>query len=182
MPGLLSLMRADMRGMVIDRGRGRVLYGLSVVAKLLLFPRLQAVLLFRVSHALYQRRLTPFAYYLQAVILRLSGAELHPAAQIGPGFCLVHSSGVVIGDRARIGEHFVCLHGVTVGENGREAAQPVIGNWVKASAGCKILGGIVVGDHALIGANSVVLSDIPPGGVAVGSPARVVKIQDWTQD
>ncbi len=171
-------MQEDIRGMVVNRGGGRVGYAASVVLKLLLFPRLQAVLLFRLAHWLYRRRLTPLAYWLQAVVLRSSGAEIHPAAQIGPGFCLVHSSGVVIGDRARIGAHFICFHGVTVGDSGKGDGQPVLGDWVTASAGAKILGGITVGDRAVIGANSVVLSDIPASAVAVGSPARVARLRE----
>ena len=174
----MSVMREDVRGMVVDRGHGRLGYGLSVLLKLILFPRIQAVLLFRLAHALYGMRLTPFAYSLQARILRISGAELHPAAQIGLGFCLVHSSGVVIGDRARIGAHFVCFHGVTVGDSGKGDGQPILGDWVTASAGAKILGGITVGDRAVIGANSVVLSDVPANAVAVGSPARIARYRD----
>ncbi len=177
MPKLIAIMREDIRGMVVDRGHGRLGYGLSVLLKLMLYPRLQAVLLFRIAHALYALRLTLPAYYLQAIILRKSGAEIHLAAQIGPGFCLVHSSGVVIGDRARIGAHFVCFHGVTVGDSGKGDGQPVLGDWVTASAGAKILGGITVGAQAVIGANSVVLSDIPAHAVAVGSPARVAKLR-----
>ena len=127
MPSLLSLMENDVRGMVVNRGGGRVGYAASALLKVLLYPRIQAVLLFRVAHWLYRKRLTLPAYYLQAVILRNSGAELHPAAQIGPGFCLVHSSGVVIGDRAKIGAHFICFHGVTVGDSGKGDGQPVFG-------------------------------------------------------
>jgi serine O-acetyltransferase len=84
----------------------------------------------------------------------------------------------VIGDRAKIGAHFVCFHGVTVGDSGKGDGQPVLGDWITASVGAKILGGIVIGDRAVIGANSVVLSDIPAHAVAVGSPARVVKLRE----
>ena len=163
--------------MVMDRGHGRVSHAASTVLKLILFPRIQAVLCFRVAHVLFERRLTPFAYQLQSHILRISGAEIHPGAQIGPGLCLVHSSGIVIGDRARIGDNFVCFHGVTVGDSGKGDGQPLIGNNVTASAGAKILGGITIGDHAVIGANSVVLADIPAHAVAVGAPARVVRVK-----
>lgn len=162
--------------MVMNREKGRLGYGAAVFLKVLLYPRLQAVLLFRLSHALYQCRMKPLAYLLQALVLRLSGAEIHPAARIGPGFCLVHSTGVVIGDRVQIGAHFICFHGVTVGDSGKGDGQPVLGEWVKASAGAKILGGITVGDHAVIGANAVVLADVPSYGVAVGIPARIAKV------
>lgn len=173
---LWQLMAADIRGMVPDRGHGAPLYALSVVSKLLLYPRLQAVLLFRLSHALYRCKLTPLAFWLQSLELLLAGAEIHPAARIGPGFCLVHSNGVVIGDRAQIGAHFICFQGVTVGDSGKGDGQPVLGDWVKASAGAKILGGIAIGDHATIGANAVVLQDVPAYGVAVGIPARIARV------
>ena len=163
--------------MVPDRGKGRSIYVLSVVLKVLLYPRIQVVLLFRLAHAAHHCGAVPVAQLMQAVGLLLSGAEIHPAAEIGPGLCLVHSSGIVIGDRARIGAHFICFQGVTVGDSGKDDGQPTIGEWVKASAGAKVLGGIHVGDRAVIGANAVILQDVPEGGVAVGVPARIVKIR-----
>lgn len=175
---LWNLMRSDVRGMVPDRGRGPLVYGLSVALKLLLFPRIQAVLLFRLSHALLGVGLSPLAYWLQAIELSIAGAEIHPAAHIGPGLCLVHSNGVVIGDRAQIGAHFICFQGVTVGDSGKGDGQPIIGDWVTASAGAKILGGITIGERAVIGANAVVLCDVPAHGVAVGIPARIAKIRE----
>ncbi len=174
---LWQLIRADIRGMVVDRGHGKFVFWLSIALKLLLYPRIQTVLLFRFSHALYRLRLSPFAYWLQSVGLSLSGAEIHPAARIGPGLCLMHSSGIVIGDRALIGRGFICFHGVTVGDSGKEEGQPRIGDYVTASAGAKILGPITIGDGATIGANAVVLTDVPPRGVAVGIPARTAKIR-----
>ena len=174
---LRALMRADIRGMVIDRGGSRARYAGEVALKIALYPRLQSVLLFRLSHACYHSRLALVAYWLQGVGLRRSGAEIHPAAQIGPGFCLVHSAGVVIGDRAHIGAHFICFQNVTVGDSGRGDGQPVMGDWVTASAGAKILGGIRVGSGAVIGANSVLLQDAPAGAVAVGAPARIARVK-----
>lgn len=109
--------------------------------------------------------------------LRRCGAEIHPAAQIGPGFCLVHSAGVVISDRTRIGAHFICFQNVTVGDSGKGDGQPILGDWVTASAGAKILGGIRVGSGTTVGANSVVLQDAPAGSVAVGAPARIAKVR-----
>jgi serine O-acetyltransferase len=174
---LWGLMRADIKGMVIDCGRPRARYALEVALKTLLYPRIRCVLLFRLSQWAWKKRLSPLAYWFMARELKIAGAEIHPAAQIGPGFCLVHSNGVVIGDRARIGAHFICYQGVTVGDSGKGDGQPVLGNWVKASAGAKILGGIEIGAGALVGANSVVLSPIPSGGVAVGAPARITRVR-----
>jgi serine O-acetyltransferase len=172
---MLSAMRADIRWNVVDRGRGRPFYIASAILKILLYPRIQAVLLFRLAHLFYGLGLTPVAYLLQAVSLAISGAEIHPAARIGPGFCLVHSNGVVIGDSAVIGGPFFCLHGVTIGDSGKGDGQPVLGDFVRASAGAKILGAICIGDHAVIGANAVVLIDVPAGATAVGVPARVLE-------
>lgn len=175
--GLRALMSADIAGMVIDRGGSRARYALEVALKVTLYPRLQSVLLFRLSQACYHSRFSLVAYWLQGVGLRRSGAEIHPAAQIGPGFCLVHSAGVVIGDRARIGAHFICFQNVTVGDSGKGDGQPTLGDWVTASAGAKILGGIRVGSGATIGANSVLLHDAPAGSVAVGAPARIARVR-----
>ncbi len=174
--GLPALWRSDILAMVMDRGEGRFRYFLAVLTKVWLYPRIQAVLLYRLAHWCYHHRLSIPAYYLQGLGLKRSGAEIHPAAQIGPGFCLMHSSGTVIGDRAKIGAHFQCFQGVTVGESGHGDGMPTLGDWVTASAGVKILGGITLGSHAQIGANAVVLKSVPEYGVAVGIPARVIKI------
>jgi len=171
------MVSADLRGMVIDRGRPRLLYALEVLLKIALYPRIRCVLLFRLAQQFWKWRLSPLSYFLMGRGLGIAGAEIHPNAQIGPGFCLVHSGGVVIGDRARIGAHFICFQGVTVGDSGHGDGQPTLGNWITAGAGAKILGGISVGSGATIGANSVVLRDIPPGGVAVGAPARVARVR-----
>ena len=180
--GFWALVRADVRGMIIDRGRPRALYALEIALKIALYPRIRCVLLFRLAQLCWRCRLSPLAYLLMGRGLAIAGAEVHPGARIGPGFCLVHSGGVVIGDRARIGAHFICFQGVTVGDSGRGDGQPTLGNWVTAGAGAKILGGISVGSGATIGANSVVLRDIPPGGVAVGAPARVARVRAVNQE
>ena len=171
-----ELLRADIAYMINDYRGSRVLYTLEVLLKIFLYPRLQSVILFRLSQACYQSRLSLVAYWLQGVGLRRTGAEIHPAAQIGPGFCLVHSAGVVIGDRARIGSYFSCFQNVTIGDSSRGDGQPVIGDRVTASAGAKILGGISVGSGSTIGANAVLLRDVPAGSVAVGIPARIARV------
>ena len=170
-----ELLRADIAFIINDWRGSRVLYAFEVMLKILLYPRLQSVILFRLSQACYQSRLSLVAYWLQGVGLRRTGAEIHPAAQIGPGFCLVHSAGVVIGNRARIGSYFTCFQNVTIGDL-KGDGQPEIGDWVTASAGAKILGGISVGAGTIIGANAVVLRDTPAGSVAVGIPARIARV------
>ena len=177
MVALFRLMKSDVKAMIYDRGCGRLHFILSALAKILLFPRIQAVLLYRLSHWLYSLHLLPLAYLLQAVALLISGAEIHPAARIGRSFCLMHSNGVVIGDRVVIGDFFFCLQGVTVGDSGTTDGQPIVGDSVKISAGAKVLGPITLGNYAVVGANAVVLICVPAHGVAVGVPARVVKIK-----
>jgi serine O-acetyltransferase len=91
----------------------------------------------------------------------------------------VHGHDIVIGSAVRIGRGCKIFNGVTLGNKNTEVAdndQPIIGDYCVISTGAKVLGGIRIGDHAVIGANSVVLKDIPPYGVAVGVPARVVKV------
>ena len=171
-----ELLRADIAFIINDWRGSRALYVFEVLLKVLLYPRLQSVILFRLSQAFYGSRLSLVAYWLQGVGLRRTGAEIHPAAQIGPGFCLVHSGGIVIGDRARIGSYFTCHQNVTIGDSGKGDGQPLIGDWVTASAGAKILGGIHVGAGTTIGANAVLLSDTPAGSVAVGIPARIARV------
>ena len=170
----LSLIVSDVRAMVVDRGKGKAVYFLSVILKVLLFPRIAAVIFFRLGHAAYVRGLTPMGYLAQAVGLIISGAEIHPAADIGPGLCLVHSSGIVIGDRVRIGARYLFFHGVTLGDSGKGDGQPTIGDDVTASAGAKILGPLSIGSETIIGANAV-LKDIPPNSVAAGVPVKQIR-------
>ncbi len=94
-------------------------------------------------------------------------------ADFGPGFVLIHSMGVVINGQVRGGRNILVEHQVTIGAEGRRA--PSIGNGVFLGAGAKILGAVVVGDGARVGANAVVVKDVPPHSTVVGIPARVVR-------
>jgi serine O-acetyltransferase len=105
----------------------------------------------------------------------VTGVEIHPGAQIGRRFFIDHGMGVVIGATAEIGDDVMLYHGVTLG--GRSLAKvkrhPTLGSRVTVGAGAKILGAIEVGDGVQIGANSVVVKDVPDGAVATGIPAQV---------
>jgi serine O-acetyltransferase len=151
-------------------------FWLLVLAKVALNPRMRAVLYFRIGHELVPRRLEVVAMWLRARSLRIAGVEIHPAATIGPGFVLVHSSGVVIGAGVVIGRGCRVHQGVTLGEPGRPGTKvwlsPTIGDDVILGAHAVVLGGITIGDRALVGANAVVTSDVGPDMVAVGIPAR----------
>jgi serine O-acetyltransferase len=106
------------------------------------------------------------------------GCDLHPASNIAPGLRIVHAQDVVVGPEVQLGRDVVLFNGITLGNKlGRTnfLGMPVVGDGVMVGAGAKLLGPIRVGTNSRIGANSVVLSDIPDGGIAVGAPARVIR-------
>ena len=103
----------------------------------------------------------------------VSGADIPLNTQIGGGLLLPHPNGVVIHPGARIGPNCLIFQQVTLGTRG-DGRAPVLQGHVDVGAGAKLLGGITIGAHAVIGANAVVLADVPPGAVAVGIPARVL--------
>ena len=103
-----------------------------------------------------------------------TASEVSLDADLGGGLMLPHPQGVVVHPRARIGPNCMLFQGVTLGTGGPKPGVPVLGGHVDVGCGAKLLGGIRVGDHAKIGANAVVLCDVPPGRTAVGVPARVV--------
>jgi serine O-acetyltransferase len=107
----------------------------------------------------------------------LSGIEIHPGAQIGPGFFIDHGMGVVIGETAEIGADVTLYHGVTLGGTSLDKGKrhPTLEDRVVVGAGAKILGPITVGAGSRIGANAVVVKAVPPNSVVVGVPGQVVK-------
>lgn len=115
---------------------------------------------------------------LKARSITVTGAEIASEAEIGAGLVITHPVGVVIGSRVKIGENCTIMQGVTIGEKWSEKCGkkvPIIGNRVILGAGCRILGGVVIGDDVLVGANSVVISDIPSGKIAGGIPAHILR-------
>jgi serine O-acetyltransferase len=139
----------------------------------------QALLAHRAAHALLLRGvpLVPrtIAYLTRAV----TGVEIHPAAEIGREFFVDHGSGVVIGETARIGNRVTLYQGVTLGGTGfqRGKRHPTLGDNVTVGSGAKLLGPIAVGDGAKIGANTVVVEDVPPGATVVGNPGHPVRVE-----
>jgi serine O-acetyltransferase len=103
--------------------------------------------------------------------------HIGPGAEFGPGFVLIHSTGVVINGQVRGGEDVRLEHQVTIGAERRQS--PVLGDRVFVGAGAKIVGPVTIGDDCRIGANAVVLCDFPAGATAVGIPAKVVRIQQF---
>lgn len=143
----------------------------------LLYPGFQAIVLHRVAHALWHRRVIWLARWLSYVNRLFTGVDIHPAAQVGAGFFIDHGMGVVIGETAQLGENVTMYQGATLGGTGKERGKrhPTIGNNVVIAAGAKVLGSFYVGDHARIGAGAVVLQTVPAYATVVGVPGRVVR-------
>ena len=157
----------------------------SVAEILVCYPGLHAIWMYRISHWFWTRRFYLIGRWISHLARFLTGIEIHPGAQIGAGFFIDHGMGVVIGETAEIGDFVTLYHGVTLGGVSwrKEKRHPTIGNHVVVGVGAKILGPITVGDHSRIGANSVVVKDVPSNSVVVGVPGRVTsqdgqKVQD----
>ena len=145
---------------------------------LLLYPGLKATCSHRRAHWCYQHNLKLLARWISQASRRRTGIEIHPGATIGKLLVIDHGMGIVIGETAEIGDDCLIYHGVTLGGTGKDVGKrhPTIGNHVLIGTGAKVLGPITVGDGSRVAANAVVLKDIPENSTAVGSPARVVKV------
>ena len=145
---------------------------------LLTYGGVQALLAHRVSHALWDSGV-PFAPRVIAYGSRaLTGVEIHPAARIGRGLFIDHGAGVVIGETAEVGDHVTMYQGVTLGGTGwaQGKRHPTVGHEVMIGSGAKLLGPIEVGERCKIGANSVVIHDVPPNSTVVGNPGHPVRV------
>ena len=145
---------------------------------LLTYGGVQALLAHRVAHALHGAGV-PLAPRLLANATRVTtGVEIHPAAQIGDALFIDHGAGVVIGETAQIGQNVTLYQGVTLGGTGfqRGKRHPTVGDEVIVGSGAKLLGPIEVGERSKIGANSVVIHDVPPDSTVVGNPGHPVRV------
>ena len=146
----------------------------------LLYPGVRALLFYRAAHALWQSGFHFLGRLLSEVGKWLSGIEIHPAATIGKNLFIDHGTGVVIGETAIIEDNVTLYHGVTLGGIGGGAKtsarrHPRIENGVVIGAGAQVLGPITVHRYARVGANAVVLKDVPEGLTVVGIPAQAVE-------
>lgn len=148
----------------------------SMFEVLILYPSIHAVFLYRIAHFLYKRNLFFFARIISQIGRFFTGIEIHPGAKIGRGLFIDHGMGVVIGETAEVGDNVTIYHGVTLGGTGKDTGKrhPTVGDNVIIGSGAKILGPIKIGNNSKIGANSVVLVDVPADSTAVGSPARII--------
>jgi len=140
------------------------------------YPGLHAVATHRLAHRLWGWGLRFPARLLAHLARMLTGIEIHPGATIGRRLVIDHGDGVVIGETAELGDDILIYHQVTLGGTSlaRGKRHPTVGNGVILGAGAKVLGPILVGDGARVGANAVVMSDVPQGVTVVGIPARPV--------
>ena len=149
----------------------------SVLEVILCYPGLHAIWFHRIAHWLWNHRLKTLARFVSHVSRWLTGIEIHPGAKIGRRFFIDHGMGVVIGETTEIGDDVTIYHQVTLGGTSTRKGKrhPTIGNNVVIGAGAKILGPVRIGDNCKIGANSVVIRDVPPNSTVVGIPGKVVK-------
>ena len=139
------------------------------------YPGLHAVWAHRVHHALWRRGHRLAARLVSQLARAVTGIEIHPGAPIGRRFFIDHGMGVVIGETAEIGDDVMIYHDVTLGGRSlhRTKRHPTIGDGVVIGAGARVLGPVVVGKGAQIGANAVVVRDVPDGAIVVGVPGQV---------
>ncbi len=140
-------------------------------------PGLHALRFHRLAHRLYEKRRFKTARAVNYMARVLTGADIHPGANIGGNFFIDHATGVVIGETSEIGDNVSIYQGVTLGGVSAEKKKrhPTIGNNVVIGAGATILGPITIGDNVRVGAGSVVVKSVPPNSTVVGIPAKIVK-------
>ena len=142
-----------------------------------LYPGVKAIIYHRIAHTLYGMGRYFLADWVSMHARKVTGIEIHPAAQIGKNVFIDHGMGVVIGETAVVGDNCTIYQGVTLGGTGKDKGKrhPTIGNNVTIGSGAKILGPFTVGDNSKVAANAVVLNEIPPNSTCVGVPAHIVK-------
>ncbi len=142
---------------------------------LLCYPCVHVLLFYRIAHWLQQKKVPLLPRWLMQIACFFTGIEIHPNAQIGRRFFIDHGAGVVIGETAVIGDDCLIYQQVTLGgtKNFVGKRHPTVKDHVIIGAGAKILGDITIGEYSRIGANSVVLRDVPAHATVVGIPGRL---------
>ena len=148
------------------------------------YPGLWAMFFYRISNSLYKKGLRFIPRFISAIGQFLTTVDIHPAATIGCRVFIDHAVGVVIGETAIIGDDVVIYQQVTLGGliTTRGKRHPTVENHVVIGAGAKILGNITLGEYSKVGANSVVVKDLPARATAVGIPARIIKCENENCD
>jgi serine O-acetyltransferase len=178
--GLIARTLAEIRrDLTAAKTRDPAARGVSSLEILAAWPGVHALLAHRVAHALYGSGVPLLPRLIATVARSVTGIEIHPAARIGPGFFIDHGMGVVIGETAEIGADVTLYQGVTLGGTGFATGKrhPTVQDNVTIGSGAKLLGPITVGHGAKIGANSVVIHDVPPNSTVVGNPGHPVRVE-----
>ena len=170
-PGLFALLREDVSCVFQRDPAARSTWEIITT-----YPGIHALLWHRVAYALWWRGLRYTARFVSFAARMFTQIDIHPGATIGRRFFIDHGCGVVIGETAEIGDDVTLYHGVTLGGVSWNPGKrhPTLASGVVVGAGAKILGPITVGRNARVGANSVVIQDVPEGMTVVGIPGRVV--------
>jgi len=168
---ILSIIKND-----IHAAFGRDPAARNMIEIALCYPGLHAIWIYRISNQLWNNGHKLAGRLLSHFARLMTGIEIHPGATIGEGVFIDHGMGVVIGETAEIGDNVTIYHGVTLGGISWEKVKrhPTIGNNVVIGAGAKILGNIKIGDNSTVGANSVVVVEVPANSTVVGIPGRIV--------
>ena len=159
--------------------KGRDPAARSILQIIMLYPGVQAVFWYRIAHFIYVHHFKFIGEFIMFIVRCALNIEIHPAAIIGKRLFIDHGTGVVIGATSIIGNDVTIYHGVTLGGVGRGGItgkrHPTVEDNVTIGSGAKILGNITLGNNCIIGANAVVLKDVPPATTAVGVPSVIKK-------
>jgi serine O-acetyltransferase len=172
---VVSEVRCDIRA---ARERDPAARGVAPAEILATWPGIHALLAFRVAHAMHIADVPLLPRLISMFTRSLTGIEIHPAAEIDCGLFIDHGAGVVIGETAVIGKDVTLYQGVTLGGTGFSTGKrhPTVQDNVTIGSGAKLLGPITVGHGAKIGANSVVITDVPAHATVVGNPGHPVRV------
>ena len=152
----------------------------NIIEVLLTYSGLHVLVFYRIAHPLARAGVPVVPRVLMTIARWLTGIEIHPSATIGRGLFIDHGMGVVIGETAVLGENVTLFQGVTLGGTGKERGRrhPTIGHNVVIGTGAKVLGHITVGNDSMVGANAVVIRDVPEHSTVVGEPGRITRTKD----
>jgi len=146
------------------------------------YPGVWALVNYRIANAIYKKGFKRFARFIMAVNQFITNIDIHPGAEIGENVFIDHGIGVVIGETTIIKDNVTIYQGVTLGGVSLNPGKrhPTIEEDCIIGAGAKILGNITIGKGSKVGANSVVVKDVPPYSTVVGIPGKVIKRKDYT--
>lgn len=151
----------------------------SQIELLFNYPGLWALIIYRIANWIYKKNFKLIGRMISGIGLFLTGIDIHPAASIGCRVFIDHGAGVVIGETTIIENDVLIYQQVTLGgisSKKNTKRHPTIKSFVTIGAGAKVLGNIIIGKYSKIGANSVVLKDVPSHSVAIGIPAKIIEL------